>query len=258
MSAGGWTLAVEERTATATVHEGAKFKAANPDHLDLGRWFFEQTDRVDTFVTVSHSNSPNFGLARRYPFIEGVLYGPHRGMMELGAGPSFLTLIHEFFHVIEWSAGKSIPVAHGFEPGNRASYPAWTGKTELDYYRWHFTHTLPPIGWRRFNHRTRFVSAPERSAAALDRAQAAYARIPLTDRQEARRLATEAERLGRSNPAAALPLFERALTLSPYAPEALNPIITAYRQGGRSSEADSLAARLAETHAIAGFVETAP
>ena len=254
MSAGNWTLAIEERTATATVPEGSSLKAGNPDHLGLGRWYFETSDSVDTYVTFSNGFSPNFGLARRYPFVEGVLYGPHRGMMELNS-PSFVTLLHEFFHVIEWSSGGAIPVAHGFEPGQRKAYPAWTGKAELDYYRWHFAQTLPPLGWKRFNHRTRFTSTPQRSSAALDRVLAAYARIPLSDRQEARRLAADAGKLARSDPPGALALYERALVLSPYAPEALTPLIAYYRQGGRQGDADALAAKLAETQAIAGFVE---
>jgi hypothetical protein len=258
MSDGRWTLAIETRTATATMAQGAELKAANPDHLGLGRWFFELADSIDTFITISNANSPNFGLARRYPFIEGVLYGPHRGMMELGAGPSFLTLLHEFFHVIEWGSGGAIRTAHGFQPDVRAAYPAWTGATELDYYRWHFRTTLPPLGWRRLNPRTRFVAAPERSVAVLERLQAGYAGIPLARRQEARRLTLEADRLARRDPDAAISRYEGALALSPWAPEALAPLVEAYRRRGQAAQADSLATRLAETRAVAGFVEVRP
>lgn len=252
-SGGAWTLEVEVREVATTVPEGTTLRPAHPDHLGLGRFFFDSVDRYDTFMVFSSAISPAYGLARRYPFVEGVLYGPHRGVVDLGANPSLLTLVHEFFHVLEWASGGIGGPAHGFQPDRRQHFPDWKGNDEWDYYRWHFKTTLPRLGWQKLAMARRFVPVPERSRATLEKVEAVYARIPLVDRLEAKRLAEEAQKKLGKDPAEARRLLERALTLSPYLPEALEQLQSIHRAQGRERDAAALSAKLAETRAVAGF-----
>jgi hypothetical protein len=255
-SGGRWTLDIDVREIAADVPEGTTLRPANPDHLGLGRFFYDTVDRYDTYMVFSSAISPAYGLARRYPFVEGVLYGPHRGVVDLGAHPSLLTLVHEFFHVVEWASGGIGGPAHGFEPGKRQAFPDWKGDDELDYYRWHFRTTLPRIGWQKLALTRRFVPVPERSRAALERVEAVYAKVPLVDRLEAKRLTEEAQKRLRKDPAEAQRMLEQALALSPYLPEAIERLQALHRAQGREPAAEALAAKLAETRAVAGFRDT--
>ncbi len=254
-SGGRWTLAFDEVDAVATYPEGSPLKPPNPDHLNLERYFLENTDRHDTYITFSNTTSPQMGLARRYPVVNGVLYGPHRGMVAVSYG-SLSILLHEFFHAVEWvSDGLGGPV-HGWREPGRSSFPLWRGTTEFDYYRWHFATTLRDRVWRTMNHtnRWRLVPSADRSAAQ-ERILAAYAAIPLTARQEARELADSARRVQGANPARAAELLRRALALSPYAPEALLPVYEEMRE--RRPDAESLsvyARRLTDIRAVSAFV----
>ena len=254
-SQGRWTLAFDEVDAVSTYPEGSPLRPPSADHLNLERYFLANVNRHDTYITVSTTMSPSLGLARRYPVVNGVLYGPHRGMAAVSTASYPLTL-HEFFHCVEWVSGGLGGPAHGFREPGRSSYPNWRGTTEFDYYRWHFATTLADRDWRSMNHtnRWRLYTSPDRGAAQ-ERILAAYADIPLTARQQARQVADSAREVRRSDPRRAADLYRRALALSPYAPEALVPVFEELR--ARQPQSESLAvyaARLADVRTVSEFL----
>lgn len=254
-SGGKWTLSIDELAAIATVEEGDTLKPANPDHLGLGRFFFAHAamrdSDYDTYITFSNTRSPSLGLARRYPFIEGVLYGPPRGMAAVSK-PALMLVMHEFFHTIEWSA--HIHPAHGFRAGIRKSFPDWHGTSELDYYRWHFRNTLPKVGWRRLDERTRWVLTTA-SRAAYDHIAAVYDTIPLVVRQRAHALALEGHALESHDTAGAESAYERALAMSPYELTALEGLSAIRQREGRVAEARVLERRLEEARSVFDFLD---
>lgn len=254
-SQGRWTLAFDEVDAVATHPEGSPLKPPDPNHLNLERYVLEHADRHDTYITFSTTWSPSRGLARRYPVVNGVLYGPHRGMAAVSSG-SYPLVLHEFFHCIEWVSGGLGGPAHGFREPERHSYANWHGTTEFDYYRWHFATTLRDREWRTMNHANRWRLFPGVDrVAAQGRILAAYAAIPLTARQEARQLADSARRVMPTDPQRAAEFFRRALALSPYAPEALIPVFEALRIQRPGAESLAVyARRIADMRAVSEFV----
>ena len=219
-SGGAWTIRYDTVSATSAYDTGSPLAPDNPDHLDLGPYFFGTMADMDTYITLSNTRSPSRGLARTYPYVNGVLYGPDRGMAAINAGTSgYGGLLHEFFHAIEW-VSNAIGMAHGYRDENRSNFPGWTGTTEFDYYRWHFAETLPSVPWRRLNHRTRWmpVMTGEGSIAAI---RSVYAAIPFSDRKKADSLTTDGKGLYSTDTLAAVALYEQALALSPYHPETL-------------------------------------
>lgn len=252
---GRWTLAFDEVDAVATHPEGSPLKPPNPDHLDLERYFLENTDRHDTYITISTTTSPSMGLARRYPVVNGVLYGPHRGMAAVSSG-SYRLSLHEFFHCIEWVSGGLGGPVHGWREPERRRYPNWRGTTEWEYYRWHFDTTLRSRDWRTMNHTNRWRLIPSADRpGAQERILAAYAAIPLTARQEARQLADSARRVQGTDAARAAGMYRRALALSPYAPEALVPVLETLRASQPNAESLAVhAQRLADIRAVSAFV----
>lgn len=79
-----------------------------------------------------------------------------RGTVNINAELSYGMWIHEFFHVVE--AMARISPTHGYYDEQRGSFPGWTGRknAQLDYFRWHFRTTLPPIGWASLNFRVEY------------------------------------------------------------------------------------------------------
>lgn len=138
---------------------------------------------------------------------------------------------------MEWIANIQPP--HAYRDTLRHRFPEWRGRTEFDYYRWQFQTRLAP-NWSRLNHRTRWRLMPG-SQAARERLAALYERIPWEDRQAARSLVDEAQRA--ANREAAIPLWERALQLSPYEAGALRGLDDVYRW--RRPEAHELSERVA-------------
>ena len=99
------------------------------------------------------------GYVRGFPDGHGGDLSAPRGVLDLPldlvagyGGPR--TMLHELFHVLESAAG--IRPLHGYLPSNRDAFPAWTGSTEMDYYRWHFAATFPAVGWRNLSFRSRY------------------------------------------------------------------------------------------------------
>lgn len=220
-SEGKFTVEFEEKVGVLTFNEFSLLRRTHPDHLNLGRYFYENMNNIDTFVTMSNTNSPNYGIgnfggSRQYPYINGVSYGPPRGMLLLSGGSGFSTLLHEFFHTLENLA--NISPSHGFRQPNR--FPDWKGKTELDYYEWHFKTTLKNHGWKNLNFKDRY----RRSNLDINTYEAInkiYNKIELKDRQEANVLVLESENMQKKNMEYAVKLYEQALELSPYHPKAL-------------------------------------
>ncbi len=245
---GQWTLSFEEMDARSDWEEGSSLNPHNPDHLDLEHYFLETEGRLDSYITLSNTVSPARGLARQYPLVNGVLYGPSRGLGLVNAGThGFGVLLHEFFHTVEWGTGTS--PAHGFEDEFRGAFPGWTGITEWEYYQWHFATTLKNQDWTHLNFADRFRHLspipPEVHARVLD----AYQKIPLVDRQRAKSLA--AEGLRQRDPQQGLELFRQALELSPYDPDALAGAVRLLRS--QPAEAKTLAdlkRRLGDVHLL--------
>jgi hypothetical protein len=218
-SGGNWTVAIDTVDAISTFKAGASLSRDNPDHLNLEEYFFEHMSGFDSFISFSNTRSPALGLARRYPYIQGVLYGPHRGMAQINAGThGYGVLLHEFFHIVEWAGNINPP--HGYYPENRHHFPGWTDTTEFSYYRWHFSATLPNVGWQRLNHRTRWIPFENRRTN-FESLQSLYSAVSLENRLRADTLAKEGNALMGSDSAAAKAKWEEAVSLSPHHEEAL-------------------------------------
>lgn len=219
-SNGQWTARIDTVDATATYATGASRPKDDPDHLNLEEFFFLRMPEFDSFISLSNTRSPAFGLARRYPYVRGVLYGPHRGMAQINAGThGYGVLLHEFFHIVEW-ASNAISPAHGYLPENRNNFPGWTDTTEFSYYRWHFAETLPGVRWRQLNHRTRWIPF-ENKRSLFDSLQGLYSGITLENRQEADSLVKDGNTFLGSDSSAAATKWEEAIALSPYQEEGL-------------------------------------
>ncbi|MBI4410664.1 MAG: tetratricopeptide repeat protein, partial [Gemmatimonadetes bacterium] len=74
-----------------------------------------------------------------------------RAVLNIGPDHPHGIWLHEFFHILEELAG--ISPAHGYFPEERRHFPGWTGREEMDYYRWHFRTTLSGVGWKNLNFR---------------------------------------------------------------------------------------------------------
>ncbi|MBI4429415.1 MAG: T9SS type A sorting domain-containing protein [Ignavibacteriales bacterium] len=219
-SNGQWTVSIDTADAVATYVSGAARPKDDPDHLNLEEFFFTRMSDYDSFITFSNTRSPAFGLARRYPYLRGVLYGPHRGMAQINAGThGYGVLLHEFFHIVEW-VSNAIKPAHGYLDSIRTNFPGWTGTTEFDYYRWHFAETLPGVGWRRLNHRTRWIPF-ENKRSGFDSLQSVYSAITLENRQRADTLVKQGNTFISTDSSAAAAKWEEATALSPHHEEGL-------------------------------------
>ncbi|HEX9614695.1 MAG TPA: T9SS type A sorting domain-containing protein [Bacteroidota bacterium] len=253
-SGGAWTACFDTIEAVATYNTADSLKPDNPDHLNLEEFFFDRMTGFDSFVTFSNTRSPAVGLARRYPLLNGVLYGPDRGMAAINAGThGFLVLLHEFFHIIEW-VSNAISPTHGYTDANRGNFPDWTGTTEFDYYRWHFANTLPGVGWDRLNHRTRWIPF-KNNREVLDSLYAIYSLIPFSDRQRADTLTADGIPLYNSDTSAAVALWEEAIALSPFHERALLELHDHYRLASPdTAKRDEVAERLGLLRMVTDFV----
>jgi tetratricopeptide (TPR) repeat protein len=85
-----------------------------------------------------------------------------RGIINIHPEFSHGMWLHEFFHVVEAMAG--IQPTHGYYDEPRRQFPAWTGpkNSQLSYFRWHFSTTLPRVGWGKLNFRLRYPVAATR------------------------------------------------------------------------------------------------
>ena len=252
-SNGSWTLKIDTVDARATYNVSTALPPDSPDHLALENFFFERMSEFDSFISFSNTRSPAYGLARRYPYLNGVLYGPHRGMAQINAGThGYDVLLHEFFHVVEW-ASNAINPAHGYLPENRSNFPGWVGTTEFDYYRWHFANTLPGVGWNRLNHRTRWIPF-ENKRSGLDSLQSIYESVALEDRRTADTLVTAGIALKSTDSAAAVAKWEQALSLSPFHVEGLLELHDHYRfVAGDTAKTKELFDKLKLVRSVADF-----
>lgn len=222
-SNGGMTLAFDEIDATFTHPAGGPDTAWYADQLDLERFFRENVNTHDSYVTLSTTIPFGLGLARRYPYVAYVLYGPDRGVVNINSAWDWRFLLHEWFHSVEFIA--NIQPAHGYMDSIRTAFPGWQGRTEFDYFRWHFRNTLPP-DWSRLSYRRRYPGQSW-SREAWHRIAAAYDTIPLERRREARRLFDQARVL--RDTARMIAEYERALALSPYLAQSLHALDFIYR-----------------------------
>ena len=254
-SAGKWTVMIDSIHAISTYPAASNLAPDNPDHLNISQDFFSTMADYDSYITFSNTRSPARGLARRYPYVNGVLYGPHRGMAAINAGThGYDILLHEFFHIVEW-VSNAIDIPHGFEDAERDHFPGWTGETEFDYYRWHFQETLTKYPWQRLNHRTRwrpFESHEENLEAIV----AAYEGIALADRQKADTLYEEGMALRSTDFDLAAAKWEVALALSPYHLASMVEVYDYYRTtNGHEAAAAAIYARLKMVRSVTGFYE---
>jgi tetratricopeptide (TPR) repeat protein len=253
-SEGQWSMTFDEKDAVSSYKSDTDLNPANPDHLNLEEFFFENANTYDGYMTIAHTISPARGLARQYPHVHGVLYGPHRGMLAVNAGThGFDVLFHEFFHTVEWVSGGIGGPAHGFRDEFRHHFPEWKGSNEFDYYRWHFQTTLPPMGWKKLNHTTRWRMPDQRPKEILAGIKKIYATISLADRREADSLAKQAFNLKKKDPDASIGLYKKVLKLSPCNEDALAAIIQYYRKDGDTAQAEKYIPSLRADRLISGF-----
>ncbi len=253
-SEGRWSMTFDEKDAVSSYRSGAELNPANPDHLNLEEFLLENANTYDSYMTIAHTISPARGLARQYPHVHSVLYGPHRGMLAVNAGThGFEVLFHEFFHTVEWVSGGIGGPAHGYRDDIRKNFPDWKGNNEFDYYRWHFQTTLPPMGWKKLNHTTRWRMADDRPKEILASIKTIYEKISLADRREADSLAKQAFNLKKKDPDASIGLYKKALNLSPCHEDALTAVVQYYRKKGDTAQAEKYLLRLRADRLITGF-----
>ena len=209
-------------------HEGLSPNPARYNNLE--NWHFKNMKYYDSFATLSKVISPARGLAAQQAYLHYEIYGPDRGMFAVnGLNHGFPTLLHEFFHSIEWVSGVVHGVTHGYRDEYRDSFPDWTGETEYDYYRWHFETTIPAGGWKRLRHTTRWV--PFRTdTAAWQEIHGIYADIPIVDRLIADTLVYDADVLiNQEFYDSGLAILSKALELSPLHTYGLETLHDYYR-----------------------------
>jgi tetratricopeptide (TPR) repeat protein len=244
-------LSIEHVDAKSRHLEGARLKPDNPDHLDLEEFFYLNVRDFDTFITYSNTRSPARALARRYPYVNGVIYGPPRGLELLNPSTHhFNILLHEYFHTIEWISGGIGGPAHGFRKKFRHYFPEWKGEDEYDYYRWHFKETLPKVGWGKLIHRKKWepVEMDAYAIESFQKIRKAYENIPLKDRMKANEIMKSAEsneRMARAR---------QALKLSPYHPAALKVAVEMNRKHLSEEELEAFVPRLNEVRSVSEFI----
>ncbi|MFC2091129.1 T9SS type A sorting domain-containing protein, partial [Bacteroidota bacterium] len=200
-------------------------------HNELEYFYFKNMKNYDSFATLSKTISPGRGLAAKQPYVHYEIYGPDRGMFAVNAfSHGFPTLLHEFFHSIEWVSGCSNGVTHGYRDDLRHNFPDWTGETEYDYFRWHFENTIPNLGgWTRLRHTTRWIPF-ETDTIAWKVIHDAYEDVPVHDRLVADTLVYDGDVLINKGYADSGRVFlEQALELSPYNIEGLTVLHDYYR-----------------------------
>ena len=252
-SAGRWTIAFDSVDAISHYQAGSTLKPDNPDQLNLEDEFFDSMSDFDSYITFSNTISPALGLARRYPYVNGAVYGPHRGMDAINSGThGYNVLLHEFFHIVEWVSNRINP-AHGFQANVRSNFPDWTGITEFDYYRWHFSETLGNREWSQLNHRTRWIPF-KNNVDSLNQIRTAYSSTPIADRLQADNLFDEGMALKGPDITLAVDKWEEAITLSPFHVESLNELHDYYRLVNLNPvKVDALYEKLRLTRAVNAF-----
>jgi len=215
-SNGNFTLDFDTISSTVSVekHEGLSPNPSRYNNLEY--WHLKNMKHYDSFATLSKLISPGRGLAAAQAYLYYEIYGPSRGMFAVnGLNHGFPTLLHEFFHSIEWVSGVSNGVAHGYRDGLRDSFPDWTGETEYDYYRWHFETTIPEGGWKRLRHTTRWIPV-QPDTVAWKEIHDMYVDIPIHDRLVADTLVYDGDVLiNQGFPDSGLVFLNQALELSP-------------------------------------------
>lgn len=209
-SNGGMTLAFDTIDAVFTHPAGGPDTAWYTDQLDIDSIFRRDIDRHDSYVTFSTTIPFGLGLARHFPLVAGVIYGPNRGVAQLNPTYDWTFLLHEWFHGVEFIT--NIQPAHGYMDSIRTAFPGWSGRTEFDYFRWHFRNTIAP-DWSRVSFRKRWPAPSAFSRAAWTELARWYADVPLQRRLEARRIYEASRRLPDS---LRIPELERALNISPF------------------------------------------
>jgi len=227
---GEFTLDFDTISATYNIesHDGLSPNPARYNSLEY--FHFKRMKYYDSFATLSKAISPGRGLAAKQAYVHYEVYGPHRGMFAVnGISHGFPTLLHEFFHSIEWVSGVVHGVTHGYREENRESFPDWTGETEYDYYRWHFETTIPDVGWKKLRHSTRWIPF-QTDTIAWKELHDAYDTIPVRDRLIADTLASRADvYLNNDTDSVAFQYLEQALYLSPMHTEGLEVLYDYYR-----------------------------
>ncbi len=230
-SGGNFTLDFDTISTRYNIekHDGLDPNPAR--YNDLEYWHFKNMKYYDSFATLSKVISPARGLAAAQAYLHYEIYGPSRGMFAVnGLNHGFPTLLHEFFHSIEWVSGVSNGVAHGYRDENRDAFPDWTGETEYDYYRWHFETTIPEEGWRRLRHTTRWIPF-QTDTVAWKEIHDIYADIPIVDRLVADTLVYDADVLiNQEFYDSGLTILNRALALSPLHTYGLETLHDYYRK----------------------------
>ena len=173
-SHGNMTVVFEEQTIDATITDfhlnwfgndpksnnemrTAKLESIKPSIMEL---LLTRCNEFDSLlVYYNGANGVGGGLhgrSMRFEYQPGLVSKAWRGTLDIPLnfiaryeGPSIL--VHEFFHNIESICG--IKVQHGYLAANRNAFPSWKGEGEIDYYRWHFDHTLATKGGEHINFR---------------------------------------------------------------------------------------------------------
>lgn len=247
LSDGHLSLEFERKESNSTVYEmdvslwggvqETRIPAWDSIKPDLGNLFF-QNRKYDTFLlywngdngVATTANGGGLG----FPYIPYFSISALRGFISFPSNwigeTAPMTLLHEFFHNVEAMSG--ISPTHGFQDGVRKSFPGWTGKGQLSYFKWHFENTLPKVTndptlsaaeptWKNLNWSNRY---PETVTGEVFQKQKDYAnQIDSEKLRSAAILVKQANDLfWRDNKKdKAGILYENAYMLNPYHPDVL-------------------------------------
>ncbi|MCB1175350.1 MAG: hypothetical protein KDK39_17380 [Leptospiraceae bacterium] len=184
---------------------------------DVDTWFFYWNG--EGFATTAN------GGAHVYAYVPWQLYGSMRGYVSMPShwmekSSGFLTLLHEYFHVVEAMSG--IKPVHGFLDSARRNFPGWRGKGQFDYFRWHFYNTLPAVKnsltqkreWSNLNFKNIY---PEIVTAGLVQKNKDRVQTVAVDKLErAHLLYQQARNLPASSQNEKIGLFQQVLELNPW------------------------------------------
>lgn len=257
-SGGKYSASFTYTDTIAAYDEGTDVSNVKPALLDVGDVLFRDADRCDAFVFLTKSASPNLGGPVEHQYVEGIRSGPLRGSMQLSAAAQGATFFHEFFHSLEGTVLHT--PAHAFHKGNEHLVPEWPGEhgpaREFDYYRWRFETTLPKIGWQNVGLTRKQVCLPGRDVEALRRVRTFYDGIPVVERAERKRKASEIVAGIERNGTKSVSAMHEALALDPGQAIALARLLE--WGAGKESERATWTSRLADLQRVGAVYPVRP
>lgn len=132
-------------------------------NIDYRRFLYKYYNDYDVFCYVwpqpLGKARAEGGIGMQYSLLPYLKKVPQKGFMVIPANWCVSpytrhTFVHELFHTIEYNLGM-FPI-HGWMDSKRADVPAFTGKTEYEFYQWRFNTEVLKYPWDQINYKTRY------------------------------------------------------------------------------------------------------